>query len=229
MASSSRQIVHGTSAQIRSPPCTKYSKHGIRVSQKGCEDTLDSWLTYSVRAGCHQPGANSSTFYQVWRDLFKALFRRLPRGWKERAPRKINWACDAANDDFAVTDERGNLQFYGRHDQHINIAEAMALIKAVCLAPQNCTIWTDSKVAKGWLRRARRGWPISAVLSWIVVVKGIQILWLPSAWNPADRFTRLDRLRAKELRIAQHFALASTLAPHECLHQALECGEFGQR
>ena len=82
-----------------------------------------------------------------WWNFLWHIFSRLPRGWKDRWPRRINWACDAAQLDMAVVDDKGLLRWHARHSYHINVAEEIALFFAMTLAPNNSTIWTDSRVA----------------------------------------------------------------------------------
>ena len=163
---------------------------------------------------------------KAWRYLFKLLFSRLPRAWKDRRPRSNNWACDAASGDLAVTDNKAKLRWYGWHNEHINVAEAIALIKAITIMPMGTAVWTDSKVAMGWSKRARRGWPISAVLSWLLVVKDVQVFWLPSAWNPADKFTRRRPTLPRNIGGRRRGSQCETTSPHLCILQALRCGGF---
>ena len=108
------------------------------------------------------------------------------------------------------------------------MAEAMALIKATVLMPENAAVWTDSKVAKGWMRHARRGWPISVVLLWLMVVKCMQVLWLPMAWNPANQYTRMEPSFMRRIGHCARIALGGRLTPHECLKEALDCREFSE-
>ena len=160
--------------------------------------------------------------YPIWRSFFWFTFCRLPRAWKDKRPRRINWACDAAAGDLAVVDNKGVLQWHATHDEHINIAEAMALLKAAAMMPTDSAIWTDSKVAKGWLRRAR-SWSISAVLSWITTYKRIQVHWLPSAWNPADAYTRMHPPFTRKIGACQRRTLRQPTTIHECVTDALNC------
>ena len=165
--------------------------------------------------------------YPLWRSFFWLIFCRLPRAWKDKRPRKINWARDAASNDMAIVNEKGVLQWHASHHEHINIAETMALIKAVAIMPYDSAIWTDSKVAKGWIRRARRSWSISAILSWIVTIKRVQVHWLPSAWNPADEYTRLQPPFRGRIGACKRRSLGAPTTVHECVKSALDCGEFG--
>ena len=185
------------------------------------------FLAYVLSAcGLSSAWAKLMETKKAWRYLFQILFSRLPRSWKDRRPRDVNWACDAASGDLAVVDHLANLRWHGQHQQHINVAEAMALIMAVTMMPEGAAVWTDSKVAMGWSKCARRGWPISAVLSWILVQKNVQVFWLPSAWNPADRFTRLQPPFPKNIGNLEWRSLGGMLQPHQCLLKALNCGGF---
>ena len=158
------------------------------------------FLAYILSAcGLSSTWAKLIQNYLPCRFLFKTLFSRLLQVWKDCHLKEINWACDVPIGDMAIVDQRDNLRWHSRHTQHINIAEAMALTKAVTIMPNNTTVWINSKVTMGWTRCARRGWPVSAVLSWLLVTKGIQVNWIPSAWNLANRFTRMELAYAKKV------------------------------
>ena len=187
------------------------------------------FLAYVLNASGLSPAwARLVQHYRSWRYLFDCLFSRLPRSWKDKRPRRINWSCDAAKDDLAVVDERGILRWHARHEQHINVAEAMALTKAMLLAPCGAAIWTDSKVAEAWTKRAKKGWHFSAMLSLLRVAKRLQINWLPSPWNPADAFTRLSP-PFKRTGLCDRKQMGHFFTPRECINNALKCGELSPR
>ena len=153
---------------------------------------------------------------KAWQYLFQVLFSRLLQAWKDWRLRAINWACDVASGNLAVVDHNANLQWHRQHTQHINVAEAMALIKAATIMPNGTAVWTNSKVAMGWSKHVRRGWPISAVLSWILVQKDIQVFWLPSAWNPADKFAWMRPPFPKKIGNLQQRSLGSVIKLNQC-------------
>ena len=72
-------------------------------------------------------------------------------------------------------DDKGRLQWHSQHLVHINYAEALALWKALLLAPYQSAVWTDSAVAFAWIRRAKKGWQISAMISLVALVKNIMV------------------------------------------------------
>ena len=166
--------------------------------------------------------------YQPWRCLFQCIFDRFPRTWKDKHPRHTNWSCDAGSGDLAVVDEKRILQWHAVHTQHINVAEVMALCKAMILAPQRAAIWTDSRVAAAWTRKPKC-WQFSAMLSWLLVSKQLQVNWLPSAWNPADAYTRLTPPFRRRIERCNRKQLGRLFTPRECLREVLPCGELSAR
>ena len=67
---------------------------------------------------------------------------------------------------------------------------------------------------------------VKGSLLWILVAKDIQVFWLPSSWNPADQFTHLHAPYTRKIGHCTRRALGEWMAPHQCLEEALYCGEF---
>jgi hypothetical protein len=73
---------------------------------------------------------------------------------------------------------------------HINVTEAWALWMAVYKAPEHSIIFCDSRVAIHWPYRSQRPMALMVNLAIRMARKDIRFMWVPSALNPADRFTR---------------------------------------
>ena len=138
----------------------------------------------------------------------------------------MHWSCVATQDDLAIANERGGIVWHARHEVHISLAEALALLT---LAPCRAAIWTDSKVTAAWLHRAKCNYQLSAALSVVAMAKRSKVNWLPSAWNPADKFTRIKGHNAKHIQGIPLKGFWSSHHPKECLRSALECGEIYTR
>jgi hypothetical protein len=158
-----------------------FSQHRLHPSVLGY---ISYWL-YAVHLTAAVRRLVSSRPDLVWKLLSSGPWP-LPR------PPERLWATDASLDWMAAVDHLARPIFMlpAPAGKHIYQLEMVALYVAALVAPPHTAVFVDNTAVIGALRRSSH---VSSLLIWLSLLrarKDLVVVYIPSAMNPADIYTR---------------------------------------